>query len=154
MKPGILKSQSGKAASSIALAAAMLAVPAVIPPQLRAEEPVQRSTTAVKMPDSLSSIYTKYAERFVKLSERPLIVGIDAGHTIYKNSSGEMFYIEASTGDMKFLTRKQASKLVCCKVPEKVSLVGVDNQGNTLQKNSRGEVFYLRPTTGDMVFVK
>ncbi len=154
MKTGIVKIQSGRTASSIALATAMLAVPAVMPDQLSAAQPTQRSATAVKMPGSLSSIYIKYAERFTKGSEQPLIVGVDAGHTIYKNSRGEMFYIEAGTGDMKFLTAKQASQYVCCKVAEPVSLVGVDAQGNTLQKNGKGQLFYLDLKTGDMVFVR
>src|ERR1035437_1922694 len=110
----------------------------------------------------------------LKGTSKVTIVGMDAGHTIYKKPSGEYFYLEPNTGNMVsvptslFLTftetyQKSGQPLVKIKFrsgsvdgkfPGEVTLVGIDDNGNVLQTNSKGEKFYLDRTTGDMKFVK
>lgn len=113
----------------------------------------------------------KFASVYVKLSERFAIVGLDTSHPVYRNAKGEYFYLDPSTGDMKFLSPDlynkfsstvrvakgipvKALKLDGSKYGGPVRLMGIDAQGNVVQKNPRGELFYLNPTNGDMVLVK
>lgn len=127
---------------------------------------IKQSTTATKV------IY-KYSEKFMKFKGEFSIAGMDKGSPLYKNSRGEYFTIDPSTGDMKMISSdifmkfqyikgnssRSSSKLANIKFVEekmsgKVTLVGEDDKGNIIQANSRGEKFYLDPFTGDMVFVK
>ncbi|MBS1904683.1 MAG: hypothetical protein JSS75_13330 [Bacteroidetes bacterium] len=123
-----------------------------------------------KMTATRSKMYIKFSERFIKMESPLMIAGLDDGHTIYKNRSGQYFYIDPSTGDMKFISTdiymKWTEKYIKgnsgnarqlkyeggLKHFPDVSIVGVDSHGNTLMKNASGEVFHLDPKTGDMIF--
>lgn len=121
----------------------------------------------------------KYEKIFLKYENPAWIAGLDQEHTIYRNSRGELFYIDPGTGDMKFVTADYFQKYVFYKhasapmykwikftnedftikmgneyMKRGVTLVGVDGQGHVVQKNTRGELFYLDPATGDMIFPK
>ncbi len=152
---------SRKAASpkNIATAAVALSAPLLFPASgLMAQKdpnaPTHRAETV--------HLYLKFADRFVKLHEIYSIIGFEDHHALFKNTKGEYFYIEPSTGNMKFLspgvpTTQRAltfgrEKLKGSSI--QVTLVGVDAAGHLVQKNSRGELFYLHHETGDMVFVK
>jgi hypothetical protein len=113
------------------------------------------TTTAVKL----------MSTRTVKLATNVILIGLDSGHVVYRNKAGELFYLDAATGDMRFLaTTSPAVKLIGgvkglegvkrgSKDLSAVSIVGVDANGNVLHRTSKGEEFILDSTTGDMVFV-
>jgi hypothetical protein len=171
-KPSSKKSRPVVSSAS-ALVASILAVPLIavpgnawVPRGAGAGSSLAASPTAqpVNPPLKFSSVYVKIAERFA-------IVGLDNTHPVYKNARGEYFYLDPSTGDMKFLSsdfyQKFSStasalngmpvktlRLDGSKYGGRVSLIGIDARGNVVQKNSRGERFYLNPINGDIVFVK
>jgi hypothetical protein len=170
----VKKSRSSKvrkAASTIALSAT-LSAPVVFSQSAYAQ--ATKGDAAVVKQSSIankaSTALVKFYDKMVKIGQKFLIIGMDEGHTIYKNSRGEMFYIDPSTGDMKFVSMdlymkysetiamKQSTQLKAVKFgikfPEQFSIVGVDVQGNTLMENSKHEWFYLNPKTGDMVFIQ
>lgn len=124
---------------------------------------VQRSKTA-----AIKQIAHKHT---IKLTSNVQIVGTDDGRIIYRNSGGELFYLDESTGDMKFIKatspalkqvvvshKHRAMKDRALKFSDKtlldVSIVGTDAKGNLLHRTSQGETFFLDPATGDMVFVE
>lgn len=168
-----------------AVTAALMAVPVFGMPSKGLTQVKGNSETteltrkdAQKMPKD----YWKYSSSFEKFKGGTWIAGVGDGHTIYENSRGEFFYIDAETGDMKTLTNdfvikghmnsakafvlphvleksgRMASQTEgespAFKMQNKVTLLGVDTAGNVIQENSKGERFYLNTSTGDMVFVK
>ena len=103
------------------------------------------------------------------------MVAFSNGNPIFKNAKGELFSVDATTGDLNFISAEEFStyklrgsvtqkgrgdkfssgfiKLASEDVQD-VKVLGVDNQGHTVQQNSRGENFYVNPITGDLIFVK
>lgn len=80
----------------------------------------------------------------------PIAGADDKGNTIYKNQRGEYFYLDAATGDKKFLSADIFLKI---ELARKTSIVGLDPKGNVMRQNDKGEMFYLEPNTGDMITV-
>jgi hypothetical protein len=98
--------------------------------------------------------------------------GMLDGRPVFRNAKGEFFQMDASTGDLKFLSaeslgyikleqgasgRKSADakafiKFDGIKGEQKVKLLGVDGKGNAVQQNARGESFYL-DANGDIKIV-
>ena len=87
------------------------------------------------------------------------------GHVVFEDGRGNLFYVDDSTGDQKFVERKIFSKLEMdradksvpwqkSKNTNKVTILGVDQNGKTIMSNARGEKFYLDAATGDMILVK
>lgn len=165
--------------SKIALTATLLSIPMLATPSmLFAQKTGHHQTTAADTAKrTLSDHQTqidieilKFANIFKKNHQTYSIVGLDDGHTIYKNSRGEFFYINPENGDMKYISLMQDIQKftstgiksgksirylkINLKENTKVNILGVDAVGNVLQKNSAGEKFYLDPATGDMIFVK
>jgi hypothetical protein len=94
-----------------------------------------------------------------KIATNAILIGMDQGHPVYRNSRSEYFYLDPQTGDLHFLTDKQSQIVIKSAAAVKfknasVKLVGIDMKGNVVQTNSAGEMFYLDSTTGDMIFVK
>ena len=151
-----------------ALAASLLAVPLMSATGVAAPSPPL--DRAIRHAQPVQDPQLKFASVYVKITEKFAIVGLDDARTIYRNSRGEVFYLDPSTGDMRFLSAavwdKFASKitvtgrpLIAVKVDgskysSPVTLLGVDAKGNVVQRNSRGETFHLNPINGDMVIVK
>lgn len=150
------------------LTASLLAVPLISATGVALPGPRSNPTIAVERP--LQETQLKFASVYLKITEKFAIAGLDNARTIYRNSKGEVFYLDPSTGDMKFLTAEAWSKytttltvtgkpLIAVKVDGSkysgpVTVLGVDARGNVVQRNSRGEMFHLNPINGDMVIVK
>jgi hypothetical protein len=154
--------------SNATIAATVLAVPmlsATSPALARSPRP-----PASAMSRSFSQGATAQLKYALKWTGTFTIVGLDNGHTIYRNAQGGYFYLDPATGDMKavssetwfkFHTLAKATgqaltmtKLDSIKMGGAVTLLGVDAQSHVVQQNSRGQKFYLNPQTGDMVLVK
>jgi hypothetical protein len=153
------------AAKSFAVTAATVLVLQASPNTLFAQsgEKSVQTTTAAK------STYMKFF--------RPmdgLMVGMENGTPVYKNTRGEFFTLNSTTGDMKFIKPEEFAKFNWyqkhgnqatsrgssftwkCAVADakQVTVVGSDKEGHIIQQNSRGETYYVHPETGDLVFVK
>jgi hypothetical protein len=170
MKRPTQKKSNGSKSRKLAVAATIVAVPMIAGSALAQRGVTADSSAPTKMTTSRSKMYIKYSERFIKMESPLTIAGLDEGHTIYKNSRGEYFYIEPSTGDMKTVSsdifikwtesyiKGNSGRVAHLKFEGKmkhfpdVSIVGVDAAGNTLMKNSSGEIFHLDSKTGDMIF--
>jgi hypothetical protein len=112
---------------------------------------------SAEMQEKSVNIFIKYHPVYDKYKGDTWIAGIGKGHPVYKNSSGDLFYLDPKTGDAKTVSGDYPIKgapVGLDKLSSKVTLIGVDLSGNVIQKNSRGEKFYLNTKTGDMVFVK
>ena len=150
------------------IAASLLAVPLMSGTGIAAPSPP--SDPAITLMQPVQEPALKFASVYVKITEKFVIAGLDNARTVYRNSRGEVFYLDPSTGDMKFLSAEAWSKytatltvtgkpLIAVKVDgskysSPVTLLGVDAKGNVVQRNSRGETFHLNPINGDMVIVK
>ena len=162
----------------IVVAASMLSAPMLFQPSpMLAQKAIGKSNL---LATSASSQKMVKIIKFWKDSKSSYsIVGLDNGHTIYKNAKGEYFYLEPNTGDMKTLSADvynkfsnftkpegkfiKMQKVGCCgydkfyknnQLQGSLTILGVDDKGNVIQQNSRNEKFYLDPYTGDMIFVK
>lgn len=86
------------------------------------------------------------------------VAGVGDGNIVFEDERGNLFYIDKSTGDQKFVSRKYFAKVEIHRnvkrMGGKISLLGVDQNGKVIMANKRGEKFYLDPATGDMIFVK
>ncbi len=145
-----------------AITATMVVVPMF---GLASKGMAQDSSKAVTIPQASAVVLNKSANIFIKyhpvydkFKGDTWIAGIGNGHPVYKNSSGDSFYLDPKTGDAKMLSADfgpiKGVPLGIDKMSSKVTLIGVDLSGNVIQQNSRGEKFYLNAKTGDMVFVK
>ena len=175
MKKSTRRNTSRSRSSSVALATALLAstsdgLPSPAPVTPRADRQRQAQPAPEASPARSVPSFLKFAEKFKQVDAKCSIVGMNDGHTVYRNGRGEYFYVDPSTGDMKFLSSDVYLKMTAIdrskvspskplhmtkiKFTDLATIVGVDERGNTVQKNARGEMFYLDPATGDMVFVK
>ena len=153
MKKDTRRTAAQSSSSRAVVTATVLALPlAALPSVLRAQTTLEPTKITVEPVLMAPLLYEKYPVQST-------LVGYDGGHSIYRNSAGEYFYLDAATGDIRLLTARESLNVVrlkssvCCKLSETVTILGVDASGNTLQKNVRGETFYLS-TKGDMIFLK
>lgn len=150
--------------SGAALAAVMLASPG-----LAAPPPVQQAGQVPSIENSGGVAVD--AKRVGKWTKPPMklgaelkhkgeyaVAGVDDGHIVFEDARGNLFYVDESTGDQKFVSRKVFSKVEIQRqlkrMGGKITLLGVDQDGKVIMANKRGEKFYLDPATGDMIFVK
>jgi hypothetical protein len=126
-----------------------------------AQDPSKAGTipqASAEMQEKSVNIFIKYRPTYDKYKGDTWIAGIGKGHPVYKNSNGDLFYLDPKTGDAKMVSADfgpiKGAPVGIDKMSSKVTLIGVDLSGNVIQKNSRGEKFYLNTKTGDMVFVK
>ena len=91
------------------------------------------------------------------------VAGMGDGHIVFEDERGKLFYVDETTGDQKFVTRKVFSKVELNRVAKadhwiklgsKVTILGVGDGGKLIMADKKGEKFYLDPVTGDMIFVK
>ncbi len=175
-KRGLSRGSRAALAATTLLAVPLVVFPAPLAAQVEGKSRTQ--TTERQYPIKYGGFgMLKYEKLFLKYESPAWIAGLDEAHTIYRNSRGEMFYIDPATGDMKFVSSDYFMKYVSYKrglmykwikysdtdftikmgndyVKRGVTLVGVDRAGHTVQRNPRGELFYLDPATGDMIFPK
>lgn len=162
--------KSGVAMSSGAtLAAAMLAAPALAAPAL-SQQAVQRPVSESagrssgyekQMSQARSYCCIKIKAEFKHKGEYS-VAGVGDGHVVFEDQRGKLFYIDAVTGDQKFVSSDIFIKLIAGRsVPwqkhkhsAKVTIIGVDQDGKAIMSNASGEKFTLDTATGDMIFVK
>ena len=117
--------------------------------------------------------------KFNKLAQQKTsLVACLEGCPVYKTGKGELFTVDAETGDMKTVSTdlyiklngfekqisikpatkqnssKSAKKLVSFKYAaacEAIKILGIDTDGHIIQETTSGEKFFLDPSTGDMV---
>lgn len=159
------KSSRTKQRSRAALAAAAIALPMLGGmSEADAQKPVKAPT--VKRTESFTIKQMSVKGEF-KFTPGVAIVGIDTGRIIYRNKSGELFYLEPTTGDMKFIKstgpaikriatahKDRIAQKISDKTLLDVAIVGADEKGNLLHKTTAGDTFFLDPATGDMIFVR
>lgn len=171
-----MKNQNNKphsgAKAKVALAATMMTIPMVAAPQkASAQEAKTDAPLMTKRAESVH-LYLKYSDMMEKHKGGVEIVGVEDRHVVYKNTAGDLFWIDPATGDQRSLSSDYYMKIKSNrssgymkyhgikgesnehKQESKVTLLGVDAKGNVVQQNARGEKFYLNASTGDMVFVK
>jgi hypothetical protein len=111
----------------------------------------------------------------VNLQDSFILVGIQKGYTIYRNSTGHFFTVEPTSGRVTFINentktyptisekKKGTRSRSLTFNPEwlkdhgpqvYVRIVGVDEKGNIIEENTNHERFYLDPKTGEMLFLK
>ena len=158
------------AMSGAALAAAMLgsagvAAPAPAPAQQEAQPAAtasgDRAANWQKVPGQ-ARIHIKYRSEFKHKGEYA-IAGVTGGRVVFEDERGKLFYVDETTGDQKFVTRKVFSKVELDRVAKahhwiklgsKVSILGVEDGGKLIMADNKGEKFYLDAVTGDMIFIK
>ena len=152
----------GAATSSAAgIAAALLAVSSSTAsaqqdrPGPFAQSP-QRTSAVAKLPaKKITLSFAKITIEY-KLRGEYWVAGDARRHNVFEDGRGNLFYIDAKTGDQKFVVRKAGDKILeysAMKYITKVRIVGVDTGGNVIMKNAKGENFYLDPANGDFIFV-
>ena len=104
-------------------------------------------------------------------NENLKIEGVSKGNTVFRNTKGELFTLDKSTGDMNFIKPEVWAKSEYFqklnnsnnvesftwktnKFQPEIKVLGLNNDGATIMQNSKGEKFYLNPANGDMVLVK
>ena len=169
-----IRNRSAAASSGAALAAVMLAAPALAaspaaPPvdqaavQSPAPATASRSTGHEKQMSATRSVgHIKFKSEF-KHKDEYSVAGVGDGHVVFEDERGQLFYVDDATGDQKFVSRHYVLKLTNIqardgfhphKMMDKVTIVGLDQDGRTIMSNPAGENFYLDIATGDMIFVK
>ncbi len=105
-----------------------------------------------------------------------IVEGVSQGSTVFKNTKGELFTLNKTTGDMIFIkpeewakseyfakvvhiknwankTASSSAYKMTLNLPD-VRVLGLNSEGAAIMQNSKGEKFYLNPENGDMVIVK
>lgn len=152
--------------SGAALAAVMLGAPGLAAPapteqagQVRSPEHAGHSATDEKHP---SKAIVKWRAEYKHKGEYA-VAGDVAGHIVFEDARGNLFYVDEATGDQKFVSRHMYAKVEIkrsgrvgqlIKLSNKVRILGIDEGGKLIMSNPRGEKFYLDAATGDMIFVK
>ena len=162
--------------SGAALAAVMLGSPGLAAPtpapapapveqagQVRSPENSGRSATDEKHPSkAVASNYWKWRAEYKHKGEYA-VAGDVAGHIVFEDERGNLFYVDEATGDQKFVSRQMYAKVEIkrtghvghtIKLSGKVRILGIDEGGKLIMSNPRGEKFYLDAATGDMIFAK
>jgi hypothetical protein len=113
-----------------------------------------------------------------KSQQKAKLVACLDGSPVFKLAKGELFTIDAETGDMKTVStesyiklngfekqfgivpgikyngNKMVRKPISFKYAdglEGLQILGVDKDGHVIQQTAKGEKFFLDPATGDMV---
>ena len=160
---------SGAALAAVMLAAPALAAPAAAPPvdQAAGQSPAPASTSRSvgyekHLSEARSNAYIKFKSEF-KHKDEYSVAGVDGGHLVFEDDRGQLFYVDDTTGDQKFVTRNAFIKMHKDWVDArtgphkgitKIHILGVDQDGKTIMSNAGGENFYLDAATGDMIFIK
>ncbi|HZK76277.1 MAG TPA: hypothetical protein VFD13_05145 [Candidatus Kapabacteria bacterium] len=114
MKKSALKKNriSNRSKMAIAGTATMAALPMLgVPIPAKAQHP--GVTTTIPSGDRTvikQGQYLKYADQFVKMGGTYSIAGVNGEHIVYRKAGGEYFFIDPSTGDMKFVSASNFDK--------------------------------------------
>ena len=162
---------SGAALAIVMLGSPGLAAPAPAPApvpveqagQVRASENSGRGATDEKHPSkAIAANSWKWRAEYKHKGEYA-VAGDVAGHIVFEDERGNLFYVDEATGDQKFVSRHMYAKVEIkragnldqtIKLSGKVRILGIDEGGKLIMSNTRGEKFYLDAATGDMIFVK
>ncbi|WP_027378079.1 hypothetical protein [Kaistella palustris] len=104
-------------------------------------------------------------------NENLRIEGLSKRNPVFRNTKGELFTLNSSTGDMIFIKPEVWSKSEYFQKPKnygkaesfswktnnfrpEIRVLGLNDDGATVMQNSKGEKFYLNPENGDMIIVK
>ena len=164
------RKRSAAASSGAALVAVMLAAPGLAAPALdqkAGQSPVSESSARSAgyekhMGQTRSYGTIKFKSEFKHKGEFS-VAGVGDGHVVFEDERGNLFYVDDTTGDQKFVSRdifmklelnRAAKTAAWHKLSGKVTILGVDQDGKTIMSNPGGEKFYLDAATGDMIFVK
>jgi hypothetical protein len=147
--------------SKIAITAALMSVPLFTATNTAFAEKVKGTSAVSKSTEKHSNIFIK-----VEFKDCAA-VGSENGKTIFKNSKGELFFLDPKTGDQKFVATDYFLKVTKNSMGAKTSgthikfhkevsgsIIGLDKSGNAFMKHSNGEIFQVDPKTGDMKFTK
>jgi hypothetical protein len=153
--------------SGAALAAVMLAAPALAAPPVEATAqspaPASRSSGYEKQTSATRSVgHIKFKSEY-KHKDDYSVAGVGDGHIVFEDERGKLFYVDDASGDQQFVSRDYVVKLHkdwsnaragLHKMMSTVHIVGVDQDGRTIMSNAVGETFTLDAATGDMIFVR
>ncbi len=152
--------------SAAALAAVMFAATGQAAPFQQAKripgperaERAERESLDIKHAGKTTALnYSKIRTEYKHKGEYS-VVGQNRGQIIFQDVRGNLFYIDQTTGDQKFVSSdfyikyiNRSNTDVLSKGSERVTIVGVDGDGKVIMKNTRGKNFYLDPNTGDII---
>lgn len=143
-------------ASKLALTATLMTVPMLALPNASSAQKGQKRDTTSSVPTTKKTFVIPHV--LEKSGRMCAIEGVDNGRTILKDADGRLFFLDAKTGDQKFLkvgyTIKMSNAQKTMKHKGEYKLLGLDADGNTVMQNAKGDKFYLESSTGDMIFVK
>lgn len=146
--------------SATAIAAVLLAVPssAASVQQNKAGPAAESSerTSAAKEPAKKISLGFAKVNIEYKLKGEYWVTGEARNHIVFEDTSENLFYVDAATGNQKFVFRNSPYRYTeykGIKYSGKVRIVGVDTGENVIMRNAKGENFYISPANGDFIFV-
>lgn len=147
--------------SQIAVTAALMTVPtlAISSTPALAQRGTKTESKSETQPDSKRTFILPHV--LEKSGSIHRVVGIDnEGRCILSGEDDKLFYLDAKTGDQKFVSSKHTIKMTSSSTKQgkfkggSHKILGVDASGHTILQNSRNEKFYLDPETGDMITVR
>ena len=139
--------------SKIAIAVTMLAVPMLYSPStiFAQEKKVILDQLHTQEQPSDFTIYMKFTGTDDEFS----IVGTDNNkHAILQNKKGELCWMDANTGNLKFLPKDFKFSHMGYKFETQVHLLGVNKNGDAIYIDALKKKFYLNQSTGEQIFVK
>jgi hypothetical protein len=163
---------TAKAATAV-IAATLLALPALSAPtsaaaQVSGGPPINPAKsapptgTASARRSSESESLTFYV---LKFPERHTLMGVGDGHTIFKGTDNQLFFLDPITDDKKSLPSdffyksgdlngERRTRPLKDRNESPVFILGSNEAGNTVMLTVRNDTFILDPATGDKVAVK
>ena len=143
-------------------AAVVVPPPPLVVAFTRAAAPVWAE---VSSPHETTAAAGQEGTLIIRMERTFTVLGVGAGHTVFKDAEGAVFHIDPVTGEKRTLTadyflrpadskgERSAGKIKFTNVMI-VSILGADAHGNTVMRNARNETFTLDPRTGAKVLIK
>ena len=168
------KNETRYLASKVISFAALLALQ-TLPSSLHAQASRTISPAAKAVDATKSNIFIKL--NGIKLADRMQLVAACCDANIYENAAGDLFSVDATTGDCKPYKKVEFENLKNAEVKngkivfppnnlsrkssidvhfkiefqESCKVLGIDKENHIIMQNAAGEDFYLDCNTGDMV---
>ena len=158
--------------SKTIIAGAIIVAPMIAGVPTMAYSQQKGGNNPAKLTKQVASL--KWANSFLKISDKFTIVGMDNGNTVYRKAGGQYCTFNPRNGDLmpvessvwlkySFLKNSKGAMLKMVKFPNdwykehsaasNVKLEGFDASGHLIQQNNKGEMFYVDPFTGDFSFM-
>lgn len=142
----------------------------VLPQQVSAQSTVKPSEIKKTEESKANGVHPHI--KFAQLAGQKMsLVALLKGEPVFKNGKGELFTMNAATGDIKNVSEEEYARM---KFPEKdkvgsiaktdthytikmknavtgITILGTDMDGHLIQETSEGEKFYLDPVSGDII---